>query len=115
MKINWEVRNGPSVYVTVEDMFNDSEVGLTGLESDNNTQHWHVRTWEDECVQVNSEGCDVLRAKIEKGDWTDWDDSEDIDFNAKAYQIQLITELDSIQEEYSFEEFTFSRAFDDAV
>ena len=96
-------------------MFNDSEVGLTGLESDNTTQHWHVRTWEDECVQVNSEGCDVLRAKIEKGDWTDWDDSEDIDFNAKAYQIQLITELDSIQEEYSFEEFTFSRAFDDAV
>ena len=45
-------------------------------------------------MQVNSEGCDVLRAKIEKSDWPDWDDSEDIDFNAKSYQVQLITELD---------------------
>ena len=57
----------------------------------------------------------MLRAKIEKADWTDWDDTEDIDFNAKAYQIQLITELNSIVEEYEFEEFTFQRAFDGAT
>ena len=51
LKIGWEVRNGPSVFVTVEDMYNPAEVSLDGLTTDGITYHWHARTpWENECV-----------------------------------------------------------------
>ena len=57
-------------------------------------------------------GCDVLTVKIEKL-WGDWEDTEDVDFNGKQYDITLVTELNSVEEEYGTVAHTFGRAFDD--
>ena len=40
----------------------------------------------DDNYSINiADGCDVLNAKVSKYDWADWDEEDDIDFNAKEY------------------------------
>lgn len=64
-------------------MRNTSAVSLDGIETDWN-QNWKVVSWQSECYNFVTSGCEVLTVMIEK-DWDEWDDTEDIDFNAKTY------------------------------
>ena len=57
----------------------------------------------------------MLTMLVRKDKWDDWDDDEDVDFNAKTYAIQLVTHLNGVREEYAFTSFTFARGFDNAV
>ena len=85
LRLKWEVRNGPTAYVTVTDMYNENSADLNGMEEDEHKQHWDVLSWDEECTKVSSSGCDVLTVKIKKKPLSDWDDDEDVDFNAKSY------------------------------
>ena len=87
LKVEWTIQNGPSAYVMVTDMWNPSAVGIDGAVNDVQFQHWASDVVVD-CYSINiTDGCDVLAAKVTKYDWADWDEEEDIDFNAKEYQI----------------------------
>ena len=98
--MKWDIYNGPEANVEVEDMNDYSNYGnIDSFVKDRKYQQWSVKSWLPECTKLESAGCDILTAEISKT-WTDWDSTEDADFNFGTYQVQLLSELNSIRDDY---------------
>ena len=95
IRVQWDIYNGPTARVTVKDMKYHPD---TGLEEDER-QQWTDKVWQNTCSKINTMGCDVLTVKLEKP-WLDWEDTEDVDFNGKQFDITLKTELNSVEETF---------------
>ena len=81
IRIQWDIYNGPTATVTVEDSKATSSLSLASVVADDK-QQWTIKQWQNTCSKINTMGCDVLTVKLEKV-WMDWDDQEDVDFNGK--------------------------------
>lgn len=93
--VNWEITNGPKAKVTAEDTF--SYAGSTGkdlAEKDLIGNNWHVADWTYAqpftCQKLESEGCDILTAKIYKY-WHEFNTIEDVSLANGIYLISLFT------------------------
>ena len=93
--LRWDVRNGPSARVSLHDTHaNDQwlanpEFPIVDIDAEEDSR-WSLKDWGAACSKINSRGCDVLTAKIERK----WDYGNfikhaetDLDFNGKTFAI----------------------------
>ena len=93
--VKWEIGNGPAAFVTATDTFSLTGTKGVNLEkSDPLANNWHVKDWTSveqfTCEKIESEGCDVLTAKIYKY-WHEYNTIEDFDMSNDNYMISLYT------------------------
>ena len=93
--VNWQIGNGPIAKVTAVDTYSDTGKGGKDLMAkDFIANNWHVEDWTDTepytCQKLESEGCDVLTAKIYKY-WHEYNTQEDISLQDGTYLISLYT------------------------
>lgn len=93
--VTWAIGNGPRAVVTATDTYSNKGKGGADLEErDPISNNWHVEDWTDvepyTCQKLESEGCDVLTAKIYKY-WHEYNSIEDISLQNGTYLISLYT------------------------
>jgi hypothetical protein len=112
--VNWTIGNGPRAAVNAVDTY--AYAGNSGADladHDELANNWHVRDWTDvmpyTCQKIDSEGCDVLTAKIYKY-WFEYNSLEDISLQDGTFLVSLYTrkcpgppsqkDLDCVVEQY---------------
>lgn len=115
--VNWEIGNGPRALVSVVDTYSDTgKTGADLMPSDPIANNWHVEDWTEvqpfTCQKLQSEGCDVLTAKIYKY-WFEYNSMEDISLQDGTFLISLYTkrcgdgDQDCVTEQYNKESAWF--------
>jgi len=96
--------------MTIDDM-NGGSSTISALTKDS-SQNWKTTSWSDEsneCVKIDTAGCDVLTAKIKRS-WNDYVESEDLSLSGNTYSFSLATSHDGSTETYDAKSLTFANA-----
>ena len=92
----------------------DTSAILDNFTRDSGTQNWKVDSWPNEpfrCYKINSSGCDVVVAKIKKSDWEQYDEDNDVTFNAFPMRFNLQVRLNGEVIQYGWDNVPFETAF----